>query len=110
MTNGLQDKLVNIKLIKKTKGWKRLPDGIVAVEERIYVPRDKLLQEEIIREHHNSQMARHPGRYKELITRNYWWPMISRDVKAYVDRCEACQHTKVVHEPMHTLLHPHSIL
>jgi hypothetical protein len=58
-------------------------------------------------------MAGHPGRYKtqELITRNYWWLMISRDVKAYtgIDRCEACKQMKVVHEPMHAPLHPHLI-
>jgi hypothetical protein len=36
--------------------------------------------------------------------------MISRDVKLYVDGCEACQRTKVIHEPSHAPLHPHSIL
>src|SRR6266849_8808161 len=35
--------------------------------------------------------------------------MISRDVKLYVDRCEACQRTKVIHGPSHAPLHPHSI-
>jgi hypothetical protein len=63
MSNGLQDKLVEVELIKKTKGWKKLPDGTVAVEERIYVPRDELLREEIIREYHDSRMAGHLGRY-----------------------------------------------
>jgi hypothetical protein len=61
-------------------------------------------------ETHN-RVAGHPGRYKmqELITRNYWWPMISRDVKSYVDGYEVCQRTKVIHEPSHAPLHPHSI-
>jgi hypothetical protein len=36
--------------------------------------------------------------------------MISRDVKSYVDGCEVCQRTKVIHEPSHAPLHPHSIL
>jgi hypothetical protein len=35
--------------------------------------------------------------------------MISRDVKSCVDGCEACQRTKVIHEPSHAPLHPHSI-
>jgi hypothetical protein len=83
-----------------------------SIEERVYVPRDKLLRQEIIQEHHNSRMAGHPGWYKtqELITRNYWWPMIFRDVKSYVDGCEACQRTKVIHKLSHAPLHPHSIL
>jgi hypothetical protein len=111
MKNGLEDKLVAVELAKKTKGWRKLPDGVVAVEERNYVPRDEQLRQEIIREHHNDRVVGHPGRYKtqELITRNYWWPMISRDVTSYVDRCEACQRTNVIHEPSHAPLHLHSI-
>src|SRR5713101_556588 len=111
MTNSLQDRMVDIELVKKTKGWRKLPDGAVTVDERIYVPRNEGLQQEIIREHHDSRVAGHPGRYKmqEQITRNYWWPMISMDVKLYIDACEACQRTKVLHGPSHALLHPHSI-
>jgi hypothetical protein len=92
MKDGLEDNLVATELAKKTKGWRRLPDGVVAVEEHIYVPRDEQLRQEIIWEHHDDRAAGHPGRYKmqELITRNYWWPMISRDVKSYMDRCKAC--------------------
>jgi hypothetical protein len=48
MSNRLQDKLVEYKLIKKTNGWKKLPDGAVVVEEQIFVPRDELLWQEII--------------------------------------------------------------
>jgi hypothetical protein len=56
-------------------------------------------------------VAGHPGRYKtqELVTRNYWWPMISQDVKSYVDGYKACQRMKVIHKPSHAPLHPHSI-
>jgi hypothetical protein len=87
MKNGLEDKLVAIELAKKMKGWRKLPDGAIAIEERIYVPRDEQLRQEIIQEHHDDRAAGYPGRYKtqELITRNYWWPMISRDIKSYVD-------------------------
>jgi hypothetical protein len=82
MRDGLEDKLVATELAKKTKGWRKLPDRAIVIEERIYVPRDKQLRQEIIREHHDDRAAGHLGRYKtqELITRNYWWPMISRVV------------------------------
>jgi hypothetical protein len=110
MKDGLEDKLVTVKLAEKTKGWRKLPDEAVAVEEHVYVPRDEQLRQEIIREHHDDRAAGHL-RYKtqELITRNYWWLMISRDVKSYVDGCEVCQRTKVIHELSHAPLHPHSI-
>jgi hypothetical protein len=111
MKDSLEDKLVATELAKKTKGWRKLPDGAVAIEEHIYVPRDEQLRQEIIQEHHDDRAAGHLGRYKmqELIMRNYWWPMISRDVKSYVDGCEACQRTKVIHELSHAPLHLHSI-
>jgi hypothetical protein len=55
MKNGLEDKLVATELAKKTKGWRKLPDGAVAIEERIYILRDKQLRQEIIWEHHNDR-------------------------------------------------------
>jgi len=33
--------MVDIELVKRTKGWRKLPDGAVAVDESIYVPRDE---------------------------------------------------------------------
>lgn len=65
--------------------------------DRIYVPKNRKLREDIIREFHDTATAGHPGRYKtqELITRNYWWPYIQADIQRYIDSCEACQQTKV---------------
>ena len=38
----------------------------------------------------------HGGQWKmaELVRRNFWWPEITREVKQYVERCDACQHNK----------------
>jgi len=30
----------------------------------------------------------------ELVTRNYWWPEVTRDVGRYVERCDLCQRMK----------------
>jgi len=30
----------------------------------------------------------------ELVTRNYWWPGVTKEVERYVDRCDACQRYK----------------
>jgi len=30
----------------------------------------------------------------ELVTRNYWWPGIMRDVERYVEGCDLCQRMK----------------
>ena len=30
----------------------------------------------------------------ELVTRNYWWPGVTRDVGKYVEECDLCQRMK----------------
>jgi len=30
----------------------------------------------------------------ELVTRNYWWPGITRDIGRYVEGCDLCQRMK----------------
>ena len=30
----------------------------------------------------------------ELVTRNYWWPGITKEVKQYVEGCDQCQRMK----------------
>ncbi len=48
----------------------------------MYVPKDEELRAEIIQWHHDVLAARHGGWWKttELVTRNYWWPRVMRDV------------------------------
>ena len=56
-------------------------------------------------------MTGHPGRYKthELITRNYWWPGIHRDIRKYVEGCGECQRVKPIRQSPHNPLHPHDV-
>ena len=30
----------------------------------------------------------------ELVTRNYWWPRVIRDIERYVEECDMCQRIK----------------
>ena len=74
-SGGSKDRVVEKGLLKNDKGYVE-EDGIITWQGRLYVPKNKKLREDIIKEHHDSHVAGHPGRYKtqELITRNYWWP------------------------------------
>ena len=77
------DRVVEKAIAGNEKEWEQLaPNCTIKWQERLYVPRDKRLREDIIRAHHNSIATGHPGHYKtqELITRNYWWPYIQSDV------------------------------
>ena len=56
---------------------------------KVYVPKDIKLQLKIIKLHHDTPVAGHPGQWKtlELVTHNYWWPGINMQVKNYVSGC-----------------------
>ena len=56
------------------------------------MPKNKELRVEIIQLYHDVLVAEHGGRWKtiELITRNYWWPKVTRDIGKYVDGCNMC--------------------
>jgi len=72
-----------------------IEDGIVLKKGRIYVPEGEL-RREVIRLHHDTPVGGHRGRWKttELVTRNYWWPGVMKEVERYVDGCDACQRYK----------------
>ena len=69
---------------------------MVLKEGKVYVPKDKELRTKVIQLHHNILAAEHEGRWKtvELVTRNYWWLGVTRDVGRYVEGCDLYQRMK----------------
>ena len=84
-------KRARVKVLKDEE-W-REHEGLMLKEGKVYVPKDKKLRAEIIRLHHDMPVGGHEGQWKttELVTRNFWWPGVSREVKQYVEECDACQ-------------------
>jgi hypothetical protein len=70
--------------------------GLILYRGKVYVPKDMNLRRQLVEAHHDTPVAGHPGRWKtlELVTRNYWWPGISRYVASYVKGCDRCCRTK----------------
>ena len=62
----------------------------------MYVPKDERLRTEIIQLHYDTPVAGHRGKWKitELVTRNYWWLGVTRDVRKYIKGCNMCQRMK----------------
>ena len=69
---------------------------LVLKEGKVYVLKDKELRMEIIWLHYNTPVVGHTERQKttELVTRNYWWPGVTKDVGKYVEGCDTCQRMK----------------
>jgi len=83
--------------VKELRGneWK-IEGELVSKEGKVYMPKDEELRAEVIQLHHDILIAGHEGRWKtvELVTRNYWWPGVTRDIGRYVERCDLCQRMK----------------
>ena len=77
------------------KKWK-IEGDIILKEEKVYVLKDEELRVEVIWLHHDVPAAGHGGRWKtvELVTRNYWWLGVTRDVGKYVEGCNLYQRMK----------------
>jgi len=64
----------------------------VLKKEKVYVLKDEELRAEVIQLHHDIPAVGHRRRWKmvELVTRNYWWPGVMRDVGRDVEGCDLC--------------------
>jgi len=87
-------KRAGVKILRNEE-WKEV-DGIMYKERKVYVSKDDKLKAEIIRLYHNMPVGGHGGQWKivELVTQNFWWPGITKEVKRYVEGCDACQRNK----------------
>ena len=102
-------KKTGVKMLRN-KEW-QIEEGLVLKEERVYVPKDEKLRLEIIWLHHDMPIAGHRGQWKivELVTRNYWWPGVTKEVKRYVEGCDQCQRIKNRAEMLAGKLRPNQI-
>ena len=102
-------KQVGVKMLRDEE-WREV-DGVMYKEEKVYVPKDDRLRAEIIRLHHDTPVGGHGGQWKivELVTCNFWWPGVTKEVKWYVEGCDAYQHNKNHTEQLARKLMPNSI-
>ena len=83
--NATREKEV-VQALERNDGITWEEDRLVYMEGRIYVPNNKKIKEEILKENHDSVDVGHSGQQKmlELLKRNYWWPGLKENVKRYV--------------------------
>ena len=81
-------------------------------KNRLVVPKDHELRNQILDEAHSSKLSIHPGSnnmYQDLKTR-FWWTRMKKEITAYVARCDTCSRVKADHLKPTGLLQPLSIL
>ena len=74
----------------------REEDRLMLRDEKVYVLKDEKLRAEVIWLHHDILVGEHGGQQKitELVTRNFQWPEVTKEVKKYIERCNTYQKNK----------------
>jgi hypothetical protein len=95
----------------------RLVDGVLyyihPTREKwvVCIPATGTLRADLLHDAHDAESAGHLGSEKTLleVSRLYFWPRMSRDVKRYVHSCDSCQRNKSSNLPPAGLLMPHPV-
>ena len=88
--------------IPKDSQWSRDTNGLLRLDNRVYVPDTDDLRLRILRYKHDHPLSGHFGQNRtlELVRREYTWPGIRTFVKDYVSSCTSCARAKVPrHKP-----------
>jgi len=80
-----------------TDGWWSMdPNGLLLLDNRIYVPSAGNLHTCILQYNHDHILARHFGQNKtlELVCCRYSWPSLCADVQQFCKSCVTCIRSK----------------
>ena len=102
-------KQAEVKMLRDEE-WKEV-DSVMYKKEKMYMPKDNILRVEIIRLHYDTLVEEHKEQWKtvELVTRNFWWPGVMKEVKQYIEGCNSYQRNKNCTEQLAGKLMPNSI-
>jgi hypothetical protein len=97
---------------QETKHFKLDERGVLWFKDRLVIPKDKELRNQILDEAHSSKLPIHPGSskmYQDLKT-HFWWTKMKKEIVAYVARCDTCCRVKGVLLKPTGLLQPLPVL
>ncbi len=83
-------------------------NGVLCYRGRYWVPNGEPLRTKIMQTIHDSAMSGHPGRHSmlDLMSRSFFWPNVSQDVRRFVRNCAVCGQAKPWREKKQGLLKP----
>ena len=87
-------KRAGVKMLRD-KEW-REENGLMLRDGKVYVPKNEKLRVKVIQLHHDILVGGHRRQWKmtELVTRNFWWPGVTKEVKKYVEGYDTYQRNK----------------
>ena len=74
-------KWAGVKMLRDKE--QREVNGVMYKEEKVYMPKDDKLRAEIVRLYYDMPVEEYRGQWKtvQLVTRNFWWPGVMKEVK-----------------------------
>jgi len=85
-----------------------LHNRLIFSGNQLYIPASDEIKSTLIKEAHDSAVAGHMGitRTLELLSRSYYWPKMTKDVREYVSTCPSCISIKPRNDHPPGLLQP----
>jgi hypothetical protein len=83
-------------------------EGLLYFRNRLFIPFDESLREEIVRQFHETCVTGHGGKRSTyyLVSQHYFWPRMTDTVARFTRNCRTCRRSKPYKEGKHGLLHP----
>jgi hypothetical protein len=83
----------------KANCFRKDDQGIVWFNNRIVVPKNEEIRQQILDEAHLSRYSIHPGITKMYhdLKQHYWWTKMKIEIARYVARCDTCRRVKAIH-------------
>lgn len=86
----------------------QLCDGLIYHKQRLYIPEEPSICQQLLKEYHASPLGRHSGTLPIMkrISPIFLWPKLKIDVTTFIHNCASCQQIKSpIHKP-YGLLQP----
>jgi hypothetical protein len=83
----------------KANCFRRNDQGVVWFNNRIVVPKNDEIRQQILDEGHLSRYSIHLGSTKMYhdLKQHYWWTKMKIEIARYVARCDTCRCVKAIH-------------
>jgi hypothetical protein len=83
----------------KANCFRKDDQSVVWFNNRIVVPKNDEIRQQILDEAHLSRYSIHPGSTKMYhdLKQHYWWTKMKIEIARYVARCDTCRRVKAIH-------------